>query len=122
MTKFTFNVDDASVMMSHLALEDRAAAEKIAATNEWVENEVMTAEVKINGVDVPAYVFEKLLQHWYRSMEKQIEEQTGFLKLATAVETAAEELLNERARALMEKMNDVAFDLENLSVEMEKLR
>lgn len=121
MTKFTFGVDNAKILMSHLALQDAKTAGRIAATAEWTENEVMTAEVKINGVDVPAHVFEELLQHWYASIEKQIEDQTGFLKLATAVETAAKELLNDKAKNLSQKMNDVAFELDNLSVEMEKL-
>jgi len=118
MTGFKFNVEDSGVFLSHLALQDADAAKQIAETPQWSENQVMTAEVKINGVPVPAKVFEEVMQHWIKETERQIEEQTGFLKLATAVETAAHDLLDQKAEGLLQKMREVENALDGLYVEM----
>jgi hypothetical protein len=109
---YTFSIGDSSVLTGHLVLQDADVARTIVDTPEWMDTRKLTAEVKINGVEIPGKVFEELLSHWYTSMEKQIEEQTGFLELANAVDTRARELLHEEADDLMNRMHDlkVAID------------
>lgn len=115
---YTFGIHDASILLSHFAIQDHKTAQKIAATDLWRDQQKFQAAVQINGVEVPAQVFEDLLKHWYSSMESQIEKQKGFLELANAVETAANEILNKKKEDLINKMHDIANLLDSIELDV----
>ena len=112
--EFTFGVNDASILMSHLPLMNADVAKAIAQTDQWQEARVMTAEVKINGVDVPSHEFEELLKHWYTSIERQIAEEKDVLELRETVKNQAEEMVRNKMNELVNKMLDLDHHIDRL--------
>lgn len=112
--EFKFDVDRLDVMMSHFATEDMETAKKLVETELWISERKMTAEIKINGVEVPAYVFEKVLKHWYESLERSIEEEKGVLSLRSTVTKEARSLVEDRLSELMNKMQDLEWHVDEI--------
>ncbi len=112
--EFTFGVNDASIMMSHLPLQDAETAKAISETDQWREDQVMTAEVKINGVEIPSHIFEELLKHWYTSIERQIAQEKGVLALRETVKRQAEEMVQNKMADLVNKLSDLNYHIDHL--------
>ena len=94
-----FNLRNPEVIFSRLVLQDCKAAEDIAATEQWTENGILEAEVKVNGVLIPAEIFEKWMQKQYKSMEENFKERYDTANFDGRVEERAKELLKEHAEA-----------------------
>jgi len=86
-----------SILVAHLAMQDRQTAIEIADTPEWRNSETLTAEVWINNVQIPIRVFEEMVNE--------------------AIETAAEDLLQDRAQHVLTKMRALEYALEDLRLE-----
>lgn len=99
-----FNLENPNVIFSHLVLQDHKAASAVAETEQWVEDEVLEAEVKINGVIIPAEIFEKWMQDQYTIMEEEFKVRYDSEKFDARVEEKARELLNEHAEGVMDAM------------------
>lgn len=103
-----FNLRDDQVIFSHLVLQDCACAEAVAETEAWVEEGTLEAEVKINGVVIPAEVFEKWMHDQWEMMEESFKERYDTANFDNRVEERAKELLKEQA----DKCLDVMYDLQ----------
>lgn len=107
-------LDNPAQMLSHFLLENAEVAKAVSKTEDWTERDTITATIFMNGVEVPAETFEAVLQNFWGQIERRFEEKYA------SDEARAEELLKAKASALLEKMADVSYELENLDVHLKR--
>ena len=107
-----FNLGNPSVIFSHLVLQDHKAASAVAETKQWTEDGTLEAEVKINGVVIPAETFEKWMQDQYAAMGIEFKERYNPEQFDARVEEKARELLNEHAEGVIDAMRVLQDNLE----------
>lgn len=107
-----FNLQDDQVIFSHLVLQDCACAEAVAETKKWTDERTLEAEVKVNGVVIPAEVFEKWMHDQYEMMEESFKERYDTANFDNRVEERAKELLKEHADGCLDVMYSLQQKLE----------
>lgn len=98
--KFTLNPKE---VWSHLVLEDHAIATQISKTDEWVNDETLTAELKVNGVTLDPNILQKVLEKWYSSMEREV----GMFDL----QKTAKEIADKNIIELLDDIDNKVYDL-----------
>ena len=104
------NIDDVRQMLSHVILQSENACSKIADTDIWKNEKKMICTVTINGVDIPAQDFEDTLKHFVECVERHVDVK-GFDE---KVEEKAHELLKNHADNALDKLYNIASQLENI--------
>lgn len=107
-----FNLENDQVIFSHLVLQDCKAAEELAETEQWRENGILEAEVKVNGVLIPAEIFEQWMHDHYNAMEEKFKERYDASNFDDRVEERAKELLKEQADGCLDVMYNLQQKLE----------
>ena len=107
-----FNLSNDQVIFNHLMLQDTDIVKQIAATEQWTEDGIFEAEVKINGIVLPAEVFEDWMQEQYKNMEESFKERYDAFNFDSRVEERAKELLKEQAGSCLEVMYNLQQKLE----------
>ena len=108
--KFRFGIEDSSLMLNHLLLNEPNTAEVVSKTSLWKSNEILEVEVKINGISVPPKAFDDLLKEIF----KQAQVDSGKEAFEQAVEKRAKELLQEQADDIMTAMVQLHNKLEDV--------
>lgn len=108
-----FSVDDASVLLSHVMIQDEEAAKKIAETKAWKEDNILEAEVAVNGIPVSAQAFEDAFKHLLSEVERQVRERYDADKFDERVDEAAQAILKKHADGVLEQMEVIQNTLQN---------
>lgn len=114
-----FNLEDCSVFMSHLLLEDANLAETVSHTLPWLDDQTLEATLQINGVEVPASHLEEFMKSLWKRHEESVESGHKELKrkqedFDNQVELRAKEVLREHADDTISKLVDMQNSLHNI--------
>lgn len=97
--------------MEHVVLQNTEAAQLIAKTPEWVENQKLHAELKVNGISIPASALEEVLQHIW----EQAQVESGRAQFEELVQKEAKKramaILEEKAGQVLDVMGDLESKL-----------
>lgn len=105
------NVYTPSQMLSHFLLEDIEVAKAVSETYRFKEDDEIIATVSMNGVEVPAEVFERVLNNFWEQLERSFEEK--YKDEAKAVHDAAVKMIEEQAAGVLDKLSDLEDVLRN---------
>jgi len=108
--KFSLHDD---LIMERLVLFDTDLAKEVSNTPQWIESRVFIANLTINGVIVPARVFEECLRELYNSNEAELRHKYDADNFDARVNEAAQKLIDETADVLVEAMRDLTEVLED---------
>lgn len=114
-----FNLNDCSIFMSHLLLEDATLADKVSHTKPWLDNQTLEATLQINGVEVPASHIEDFMKSLWKRHEESVESGYKILKTKqddfnNQVELKAKEILRDHADDAISKLVDMQNSLHNI--------
>ena len=104
-------LDNPGQMLSHFLLEDRDVAMDVSQTDRFQHDDEIIATVFMNGVEVPAEVFEKVLKNFWEQVERHFEEK--YKEPKKAAHKAAVHMIEEQASGILEKMSDIEDVLRN---------
>lgn len=111
-----FDLEDHTVALSHVLLENKEYAFKVSDTSLWKDNGVLEAKLTINGIDFPAELIEEVLQGLYSRCENFYKEKYNVNNFDDRVEERAKELLKEQADNAYERMGKLIEILDNPEV------
>lgn len=111
-----FNLEDHTVALSHVLLNNREHAIKVSDTSLWKEYGVLEAKLTINGVEFPSELIENVLQDLYSRCEEFYKEKYDAKNFDDRVEERAKELLKEHADNAFEKISNLLEVLSDPSV------
>ena len=95
-------------ILSHLILEDRETAEKIADTPEWEGGKgVLEMDIKVNGVVVDTEVFRKVLENMYQQAREKAADSVDESKYRERVEAEAKKILENQVDNVMDVLSDL---------------
>ncbi len=114
-----FDLEDCSVFMSHLLLEDATLSEEVSKTPLWKDTKTLEATLQINGVEVPASHLEAFMKSLWKRHEESVESGHKELKrkqedFDNQVELRAKEILREHADDAVNKLVDLQNSLHNI--------
>lgn len=104
--KFTLNPKE---VWSHLVLADPAIAAQISKTDEWKNDETLTAELKVNGITLDPGVLQRVLEQWYLSMKQEV----GMFDLQKTAKEIADKNIIEILNGINDKVHDVFEETQN---------
>lgn len=102
---------DPRQMLSHFLLGEKEVAQAVSETNEFQKDRKITATVFMNGVEVPAETFERVLHDFWAQVERNFEEK--YKDAQKAAHDAAIKILEEQASGVLEKMQELNDTLED---------
>lgn len=95
-------------ILSHLILNDRETAMKIADTPEWDGGKgVLEMDIKVNGVAVDTEVFRKVLEDMYKQAREKAADSVDESKYRERVEAEAKKILENQVDNVMEVLHDL---------------
>lgn len=89
-------------LLSHVLLGNTEVVEKVVKTSEWKNDDLLTATVFVNGVEIPAETFEYVLNSLIGQVENRVREKYG----ADDLDRVVDKLANERLKVKLEDMMD----------------
>ena len=101
-------------ILSHLVLEDTTAADLITDTTLWKVHNILEMEIKVNGVDIPASTFRKVMESMWEQAKDLADEAVDAKTYRTRVEARATELVETQASAVMDLMRELENKLQNV--------
>ncbi len=107
-----FNVDDPTVILSHIMLHDVDLAKAVAATPGWQQENLVSPAVTFNDMPVPAEVFEAALKELYNQCARQLSEQ--YADIEAEVQRRVEQRLKDEAEPVLNKLYELQRVLENV--------
>lgn len=108
-----FKLDDANLILNHLVLQDHKIAQEVASTPEWKNDETFTANLQINGVEIPAEVIEEFFKDRYKMIENGLKAKYDADNIDKMVNDRALNLLKERADKVLDAMYKIETVLQS---------
>lgn len=95
-------------ILSHLILNDRETAMKIADTPEWEGGKgVLEMDIKVNGVTIDTEVFRKVLENMHQQAREKAADSVDESKYRERVEAEAKKILENQVDNVMEVLHDL---------------
>lgn len=107
------NIENPKQLLSHFLLADIGVAEKVRKTEPFQDQRTITATVQMNGVEVPAEVFEKVLNNLLDQVKVHYREQYDADAFDRRVEDRAKQILKEHADNALDKIHNLSMVLED---------
>jgi hypothetical protein len=107
-------LNDPSQIMSHFVLRSTAVVEALIETEEFKRDGSLIAKVIVNGVEIPADVYEDVLNNLFTQYYDAVRNKYEAPKIDQMVEDKAKELLKQSADNVIETLDDLRDRLQNI--------